>query len=61
MPNEVYSDERERFRETGPREVLDKAACTLGWLRMPLKIAAPCSISVCTTFNCATDAVVVAV
>jgi hypothetical protein len=30
--------------------VLANAACTLGCRRMPLKIAAPCSISDCTMF-----------
>src|SRR5690242_9930785 len=32
--------------------VVPNASRTLGWRRMPLKIAAPCSINVCSMLDC---------
>jgi hypothetical protein len=44
----------QRLREAGPRcNVLPNASRTLGWRRMPLKIAAPSSINVCSRLGCA--------
>src|ERR1700741_2900513 len=33
--------------------VLPNASRTLGWRKIPLKIAAPCSINICSMFDCA--------